>query len=125
MLCYGESRAGLPGPAAVRASASSAAHEAAGQVHGILAALGLDGARPYPVTDLLHNQSYTWSGGTNSVALRPNGVSMHAFLVTRSGAPAGQLPGWPAASGFMRNMRCSTAAVTPERAASGLGCERE
>jgi starch synthase (maltosyl-transferring) len=59
------------------------AHEAAGQVHVDLAALGLDGARPYQVTDLLHNQSYTWSGSTNFVALRPNGVSMHAFLVTQ------------------------------------------
>lgn len=57
--------------------------EAAGNVHLDLASLGLDGMRPFQVTDLLHNQSYTWSGSTNFVALRPNGVSMHAFWVTQ------------------------------------------
>lgn len=54
---------------------------AAGMVHLDLAALGLDGSRPYKVTDLIHNQSYEWRGAGNYVALNPNGTSMHIFKV--------------------------------------------
>ena len=59
------------------------AQEAVGNVHLDLAALGLDGTRPFQVKDVLHNHHYTWNGSTNFVALRPNGVSMHAFCVTQ------------------------------------------
>jgi starch synthase (maltosyl-transferring) len=50
-------------------------------VHLDLAALGLDGSRPYKVTDLLHNQSYEWKGADNYVGLNPHGTSMHIFKV--------------------------------------------
>lgn len=56
-------------------------HEAASMVHLDLGALGLDGNRPYQVTDLLHGHSYQWHGPSNYVALNPNGVSMHVFEV--------------------------------------------
>ena len=56
-------------------------HPAIGMVHLDLGALGLDGSRPFKVTDLLHNQSYEWRGADNYVALHPTGVSMHLFRV--------------------------------------------
>jgi starch synthase (maltosyl-transferring) len=56
-------------------------HPAAGMVHLDLAALGLDGSRPYKVTDLIHNQTYEWRGADNYVGLNPSGVSMHVFKV--------------------------------------------
>lgn len=56
-------------------------HPAAGMVHLDLAALGLDGSRPYKVIDLVHNQSYEWRGADNYVGLNPGGVSMHIFRV--------------------------------------------
>lgn len=56
-------------------------HPAGGMVHLDLGALGLDGSRPYQVTDLLHNQSYEWKGAANYVGLNPNGTSMHLFKV--------------------------------------------
>ena len=58
-----------------------AANEASSLVHLDLAALGLDGNRPYQVTDLLHGHTYQWSGTSNYVALNPNRVSMHVFEV--------------------------------------------
>jgi|UniRef100_UPI0037831885 starch synthase (maltosyl-transferring) len=56
-------------------------HPAGGMVHLDLAALGLDGSRPFKVTDLLHNQSYEWKGADNYVGLNPHGTSMHLFKV--------------------------------------------
>ena len=56
-------------------------HEAASLVHLDLGAMGLDGSRPYQVTDLLHGQTYQWNGATNYVALTPNRVFMHLFEV--------------------------------------------
>lgn len=56
-------------------------HPAIGMVHLDLAALGLDGSRPYKVTDLLHNQIYEWRGADNYVELRPGGTAMHIFRV--------------------------------------------
>jgi starch synthase (maltosyl-transferring) len=56
-------------------------HPAGGMVHLDLAALGLDGSRPFKVTDLLHNQSYEWKGADNYVGLNPHGTSMHVFRV--------------------------------------------
>jgi starch synthase (maltosyl-transferring) len=56
-------------------------HPAGGMVHLDLAALGLDGSRPFKVTDLLHNQSYEWKGADNYVGLNPHGTSMHIFKV--------------------------------------------
>jgi len=56
-------------------------HPAIGMVHLDLGALGLDGSRPFKVTDLLHNQTYEWRGVDNYIALHPNGVSMHVFRV--------------------------------------------
>ncbi len=53
----------------------------ASMVHLDLAALGLDGSRPYQVTDLMHGQSYQWQGSSNYVALNPHGVAMHLFEV--------------------------------------------
>ena len=58
-----------------------AANEASCLVHLDLAALGLDGNRPYQVTDLLHGHTYQWNGTSNYVALNPNRVSMHVFEV--------------------------------------------
>jgi starch synthase (maltosyl-transferring) len=56
-------------------------HPAIGMVHLDLAALGIDGSRPFKVTDLLHNQTYEWRGADNYVALHPTGMSMHIFRV--------------------------------------------
>jgi starch synthase (maltosyl-transferring) len=56
-------------------------HPAGGMVHLDLAVLGLDGSRPFKVTDLLHNQSYEWKGADNYVGLNPHGTSMHLFKV--------------------------------------------
>lgn len=56
-------------------------HPAIGMVHLDLSVLGLDGSRPYKVTDLLHNQTYEWRGADNYVELRPGGTSMHIFRV--------------------------------------------
>lgn len=50
-------------------------------VHLDLAELGLDGHRPFKVTDLLHGGTYDWKGGTNFVSLNPGGAFMHAFRV--------------------------------------------
>ncbi|MBN8417324.1 MAG: alpha-1,4-glucan--maltose-1-phosphate maltosyltransferase [Verrucomicrobia bacterium] len=58
-----------------------AQHPAIGMVHLNLAALGLDGSRPFKVADLLHNQTYEWRGADNYVELHPSGVSMHLFRV--------------------------------------------
>ena len=58
-----------------------AQHEAAAMVHLDLGALGLDGGRPYQVTDLMHGHTYQWNGPSNYVALNPHGVSMHLFEV--------------------------------------------
>ncbi len=53
----------------------------AGLVHLDLAALGLDPSRPYQVHDLMHGQTYEWSGADNYVELNPHGTSMHLFAV--------------------------------------------
>jgi starch synthase (maltosyl-transferring) len=58
-----------------------AEHIAASLVHLDLAGLGLDPARPYRVTDLLHGDSYEWLGASNYVSLNPSAVSMHVFQV--------------------------------------------
>jgi starch synthase (maltosyl-transferring) len=54
---------------------------AIGMVHLDLAALGLDGSRPFKVTDLMHHETYEWRGVDNYIALNPHGVSMHIFRV--------------------------------------------
>lgn len=56
-------------------------HQAAGLVRLDLHALGLDPLRPYKVHDLLHNQSYEWSGPDNFVILNPHATMMHLFRV--------------------------------------------
>ncbi|MDB6117841.1 MAG: alpha,4-glucan:maltose-phosphate maltosyltransferase [Verrucomicrobiaceae bacterium] len=56
-------------------------NEASSMVHLDLGALGLDGSRPYQVTDLLHGHTYEWHGGSNYVSLNPHRVSMHVFEV--------------------------------------------
>lgn len=53
----------------------------ASMVHLDLAALGLDGHKPYRVHDLLYGHEYEWKGAANYVALNPGGVSMHLFRV--------------------------------------------
>jgi starch synthase (maltosyl-transferring) len=50
-------------------------------VHLNLEALGLDQARPYHVSDLMHGHTYEWRGAHNYVELNPAGVSMHLFRV--------------------------------------------
>jgi starch synthase (maltosyl-transferring) len=46
-----------------------------------LGALGLVEGQSYRVRDLLHGAVYEWSGAENFVALRPDGVAMHAFVI--------------------------------------------
>lgn len=58
----------------------------AGMVHLDLQALGLDPARPYRVSDLMHSQSYEWRGADNYVSLNPDGTSLHIFKVEQSPA---------------------------------------
>jgi len=53
----------------------------ASMVHLNLPVLGLDSSRPYHVTDLLHGQTYTWTGPSNYVSLNPDGTAMHIFSV--------------------------------------------
>ncbi len=80
MLCYSKVTADFSNR--VLCVVSHDAYQiAAGMVHLDLAALGLDGTRPFKVTDLLHNQSYDWQGADNYVALNPHGTSMHLFRV--------------------------------------------
>ena len=50
-------------------------------VHLDLAALGLREGQSFQVHDLLHGNRYLWSGASNYVALRPDGVALHIFRV--------------------------------------------
>jgi starch synthase (maltosyl-transferring) len=54
-----------------------------------VAALGLDVGRPYRVTDLLDDQTYTWRGSTAWVELDPTVRAAHVFWVRQGGAPVG------------------------------------
>ena len=48
-----------------------------------LGALGVDGTRPYEVTDLLGGETYTWHGANPYVELHPERVPAHVLRVTQ------------------------------------------
>jgi starch synthase (maltosyl-transferring) len=48
-----------------------------------LAALQLDGNRPFQVHDLLSGARYTWHGGRNYIQLNPQVVPAHIFRIRR------------------------------------------
>jgi starch synthase (maltosyl-transferring) len=61
-----------------------AEHEQHGTVSLDLDALGVDGARPYEVHDVLCDRSFTWTGPVNYVELHPDVQPGHVFRVTQT-----------------------------------------
>ncbi|HUP44295.1 MAG TPA: alpha-1,4-glucan--maltose-1-phosphate maltosyltransferase [Thermoanaerobaculia bacterium] len=55
----------------------------AGWIDLDLAALGLEGGRPFQVHDLLSGARHTWQGGRNYVQLNPHVVPAHIFRIRR------------------------------------------
>lgn len=80
VLCYSRATADLSNRLVFVVSLN--AHEpVATMVHLNLAALGIVEGQAFVVHDLLHQASYRWTGASNYVALRPDGVALHVFRV--------------------------------------------
>jgi starch synthase (maltosyl-transferring) len=50
-------------------------------IHLDLGRLGVDGSRPFTVSDLLSGEEYHWQGPHNFVRLDPERLPGHIFLV--------------------------------------------